>query len=218
MQKNNFTRLLFNLALIALTVPFAACAVGNKYDLATSAPEMSQNVDAKAAVGVHDRRAYILDGDKTTDFVGLQRGGFGNPFDVTTKSGQAVAEDFTNSVVQGLEKAGIDTEKVTISHSQTPTQAKDTILSVGSDRALMVVINKFKSDTYTNVRLTYELSAFVYGKDGTLLAQNQITGSKNLGGNAWNPPAYATKAVPEALSEKLDDLLDTPEILQALGN
>jgi len=214
---SSFAKTILKLALLLVTFSMAACAVGNKYDLATSAPDMSKKIDTSAAVGVHDQRSFILDDDKEPQFIGLQRGGFGNPFDVTTKSGAPLAKDIEDSVVQGLEKAGIKTSRVVFTHTQTPGQVKDVILGVGADHSLLIIVNKWKSDTYTNTQLTYDLSAFIYGKDGKLLAENRIVGSNDLGGDAWNPPAHAEKAVPTALSDKLDQLLDTPEILDALS-
>jgi hypothetical protein len=39
------------------------------------------------AVAVHDERSEVASGDKNPAFVGLLRGGYGNPMDVRTASG-----------------------------------------------------------------------------------------------------------------------------------
>lgn len=209
----NCTRLIFlTLTLLSLT----ACAIGNKYDMASSPPEISQDITSSVAIGVHDQRHYIINGDKEPQFIGLQRGGFGNPFDVTTLTKEPLSEDIKKCVIDGLQKAGMITYDTRIPFSQKPSEAKITILNAKADKALLVVISTLKADTYMNTMFDYNLNAYVYDNAGTLLAENQVQGSKDLGGDAWNPPAHAAKAVPEFLSQIMDELIDNPKIISAL--
>lgn len=98
--------------MVALLLP--ACAKGNRYDYQTALPMFRASTSHEVAVAVQDRRPYILDGDKTPSFVGIQRSGWHIPFDVTTLSGNYLAEDFTIAVANGLEQKGITTKSLDI--------------------------------------------------------------------------------------------------------
>lgn len=77
--------------------------MGNKHQYIGSDPELLVTTTYATAVAVQDRRPYVLDGDKDADFVGIQRGGFGNPFDVITTSGRPLARHVRDRRL-GLEK------------------------------------------------------------------------------------------------------------------
>ena len=62
----------------------AGCAAGNQYDYSGSDLALPITGSGDIGVAVLDVRPYVLNGDKKPDFVGLQRGGFGNPFDVSS--------------------------------------------------------------------------------------------------------------------------------------
>ena len=81
------------LVIAAAFVALGGCAIGNKYDYEVASIELPVVGTNEIGVAVVDRRPYVVSGDKQPDFVGLQRGGFGNPFDVTTKSGNPMAAD-----------------------------------------------------------------------------------------------------------------------------
>lgn len=50
-----------------------------------------------------------------------------------------------------------------------------------------------------------------------VLAEKQIQGKDNLGGSAINPPGHAKTAVPAAFTQKLETLLNSPEIQNAFN-
>src|SRR5437899_535946 len=107
------------LSLLCVVV-FGGCAVGVKHQYDNITPETKFQTRAKIAVGVHDQRNYVVYGQKSPTFVGLSRGGFGNPFDVNTASGQALANDFRNSIANGLSRAGANVVRVDLGHTVNP--------------------------------------------------------------------------------------------------
>lgn len=201
------------LSLLTLT----GCAVGNKYDLASAVPEVTHSSKQEVAVGVQDRRMYITNGDKAQDFIGLQRGGFGNPFDVTTKSGKPLANDILNALATGMEKQGYKVSKVTISPRTDTATAIAKLSAEHKKRSLLVYILNWKSDTMTNVAMHYDIKATVYNESGSRMAETTLYGSDNLGGSFMNPPKHAMKVVPEALQEQLERIINAPSISDALN-
>jgi len=72
--------------LILFVLFLTGCAVGNKYNYRSSSMALPiKPVNHRTLIlSVEDLRPYVLNGEKEPNFVGLQRGGFSNPFDVTT--------------------------------------------------------------------------------------------------------------------------------------
>src|SRR3546814_17022357 len=122
-----------NLAFVlCMGVLLGGCAVGNthRYDLGDA--QFQVNSSKSIAVAVVDVRPYVLDGDKAPDFSGLMRGGFGNPFDVTTDSGQPLSADFTASIVAALQRDGNAAVAVPIAPNTGEADARHPLLASGA--------------------------------------------------------------------------------------
>jgi len=205
----------FILATLLMTT-MSACAVGNKYDYASCSISKSCNGGGPIAVSVHDQRPFIRSGNKSPDFVGLQRGGYGNPFDVRTASHQPLADDMLEVMNNWLSKSGFDVKSVSVTHTDSVDKVKTELLALKTPRSLLLTIAQWKTDTYTNVKLIYEIDIALYSSSCSILAQGHVRGEDNLGGNVINPPSYAQKAAPSAFSSKLDQLLSDPSVVKAL--
>ena len=215
--RGNMSKKLFVPIMLCCVISLCAgCALGVKHDLATVKPHLSGKGSGDVALAVHDQRPFILNGNKKPDFIGLQRGGYGNPWDVHTKSGRPLSEDMVSAISNGLADAGLNTKAISASYSESPASVRDRIVAIGDNRALLVTITQWKTDTYVNVKLLYDLRAEVLDAKGIVLAHNEVRGEENLGGNFINPPAHAIRASPEAFGHKLEALVGSPTILDAL--
>lgn len=204
-------------ALVSFALLFSSgCAVGNKYNFRDVVADISYPGKAAVAVAVHDQREYVKSGAKPASFAGVQRGGFGNPFSVTTRSGRPLADDIAEVVAVSLAKKGYKAVSVTVSPSDPQNAVLARLKGGGSSRMILLTLNEWKSDTYQNVALRYDVRLKVFDKNGNVLAEKKIDGKDNLGGSAWNPPAVARREVPRALKEKLERLLNSPNIAKAL--
>jgi hypothetical protein len=94
------------LVLVAFGFLVSGCAVGVKHDYSLGDLDIEVDKNARVAIAVHDRRSYVRLGDKAPDFVGLSRGGFGNPFDVTTVSGGPLADDIAAAIATSIRAKG----------------------------------------------------------------------------------------------------------------
>jgi hypothetical protein len=193
----------------------SGCAVGNKHSY-TMGPDFSMEGTRPVAVAAQDARPYVLNKEKSADFVGLQRGGFGNPFDVTTESGKPLAEDFAAAIAGALSRRGFKATAVSVAPSAALPDVRALASQAGAERVALVSIHEWKSDTYQNTALAYELVLRVFDANGAELATNRVTGRDNLGGSAFNPPAHAKGAVPTAYRAKLAELFGSDAVLKAL--
>jgi hypothetical protein len=204
------------LAIIVLASALAGCAVGNKHTYSVQTPTFAVSGDRAVAVATEDSRPYVLSKDKGPEFVGLSRGGFGNPFNTTTESGRPLADDFSATIARSLEMKGFKSTVVRVAAPLSAADARAFVASSGAERLALVSINEWKSDTYMSTSLQYDVALRVYDANGSQLAVNRIAGNDDLGGSAMNPPAHARAAVPAAYKRKLEELFASEAVMTSL--
>lgn len=199
---------------IILSVLVGGCAIGNthRYDLGDA--EFRVKSDKSVAVASLDMRPYVRSGDKSANFVGLMRGGFGNPFDVTTGSGRTLAEDMTTSLVASFKKTSVNATPVNVPPSASASDARKTLLKADADRFVLFLIREWKTDTYVNTGLIRDVSLKVLGKDGAELADKTIKGRENLGGSMV--PSDARGHAEKAFRRTLEEAVNDPSVTAAL--
>jgi len=206
------------LGVIALAgaLTLTGCAFGRHHAYHAANPRVMIRGSTVLALAVQDQRASLMMG-KSPDFVGLSRGGFGNTFDIGTVSGQPLAVDFATSIGRGLASAGFRVIAVNVADRMLPQQLRDALFKTGAQRGLVVQIQEWKSDTYQNTALHYNVTVLVLDPSGQELGRAAINGNDNLGGSFWAPAGYAEDNVPVAYAQKLEQLLNDPAILRALA-
>lgn len=192
------------------------CAVGNKHAYEGVAVDMNATGSSPVAIATHDQRPYVISGDKQANFVGLQRGGFGNPFNVTTLSGNALAEDFSNTIAAALRAKGFQPIPVILTSTDAGETVKAHLMAKKAERFILLTIYEWKSDTYQNTALKYNVAIQVFDPDGKRLAEKTIVGEDDLKGSFMNPPGHAKKVIPQAFEEKLELLLNDSAVSGAL--
>lgn len=203
--------------LFVLLVLLAGCAAGNRYAYDHIAADTNLRGSGTVAVGTHDQRPYVLDGDKEPQFVGLQRGGYGNTFDVRTGGGKPLADDMTSSIVRTLGQSGFNTSPVLISHTASAQDARSQLLAAGARRSVLLTVQDWKSDVMMRIGLDYDLTLVVFGKDGDVLAETRVRGKKEVLGAAPLLPSDASPIVASAFKSKLEHLFADPAISRALN-
>ena len=196
---------------IVLFSTLGGCAVGVTHQYNNAALQIKASSGSKLAIGVQDRRLYVVTKEKPEKFVGLSRGGFGNPFDIKTASGEPLADDMSKSIQAALTKSGVNVTAINIPVGVDEAEAIKR-LTGSSGKAVLIELNEWKTNTYVNTTLTYDVQALVIGVDGKVIASKKISGSENLGGSAMNPPGHSRKAVPIAFRRTIEELFSAPEI------
>jgi hypothetical protein len=202
---------------IALVMPLlVGCAVGNRHAYHTVTVEPSVSGSGALGVATHDQRPYVVAGDKEPQFVGLQRGGFGNPFDVRTADDRPLADDMTQALANSLRRKGFQAVSIVLAASDSADRVRDKLRQTGAPRAVVLTLREWKSDTYTNTALVYDVTLRVVDQSAEVLSEKRIQGRDDLGGDFWNPPAHAKQAVPRAFKTKVEELLGDEGIVRAL--
>jgi len=201
-------------ALLGMFV-LGGCAIGVTHQYDSVVPEIRASAGSKIMLGAQDRRAYVLSRHKAETFVGVSRGGFGNPFDVTTASGQPLAEDFTKAIQRSLASKNVAVTTVRLAPDLTEAEAIKRLTLMGQ-KSILVTINEWKSDTYISTRLLYDVTVRVLDGAGKILGESHIAGTDNLGSSVVNPPEQARNAVPGAFRRKIEDLFSAPGVANNL--
>jgi hypothetical protein len=206
----------FHRAVLVVIVLISGCAVGVKHDYMVDSLDLEVETDKSIAVGTLDHRDYVLDSRKNSNFVGLSRGGFGNPFDVVTLSGHPLAEDISYSIASSLRKNDVDIKVVELSPSQSVDAAAEKLHAEAAQRSLLLTLFEWKGDTYFNVGFTYNFDVRIFNREGNLLFEKHLQGNDNLGAAAAFSPGGAEKIGPR-FKALMESLFADPEVKQYLN-
>lgn len=194
----------------------AGCAIGNTHTFNYRPQETSEPGRGTTVLvfAVKDERPYIVAGEEPASFVGEQRGGFGNPFNVLTSDGRPFAQHVAETVERDLEAAGF---KVLASDRLAEGEIGGFLAEQGANRAVAVVMREFNSNTYNNIDLEWDFVATVYDADGKELHRSTEIGKTTLTGSLWNPPKAAKERVPPFFYDLIHKLIaGDPEVVRAL--
>ncbi len=207
--------------LLLAAIVLGGCATGNKpsgnkHAYTGQTPDFAVSGTRVAVVAVRDARSYVMSGRWAPEFAGVTRGGFGDPVDVLTESGNPLAVDFGTTIAAALKAKGF---KATVLEGSVPGNAEGiaaVLKKAGAERLVVVLIEEWKSDTFVNTTLDYGLDLQVYDDAGKVLGGTQLTGRQDLGGDAANPAGHARTAVPAAYRRVLEQLFSAGPIVASL--
>lgn len=203
-------------AVLTTALLLGGCAVGvtHQYDNVTPAIQTSGKTSI-FSLAVQDQRPYVVNGQKPQTFVGLSRGGFGNPFDVNTASGKALTDDISSVVAGALAKNGAKVDVIKVA-PQDQERAVVNSLAAKKAKAVLISIAEWKSDTYMTVSLHYDVTVSVIDADGRIAAKKRLQGTDELGSSGINPPELSRQVVPPAFKRKVEQLFAAPEVAAQL--
>ncbi len=201
-------------SVIFLSVFLVGCAVGNTYDYSRSNVDLAVHGHSDLGVAVIDQRPYILDGDKEPNFVGLQRGGFGNPFDVKTESGRPLAVEMAEAMESELVQNGFKVFDLHVTGHGAGVIAT-AVRQAAKPRNVILIVDEWKTDAMMSFGLSYDLKLQVLDDSANLLAEAETSGTKEVLGGAGFESANAISAA-NAFSSKVGQLFDDPDVMSAL--
>lgn len=204
----------YSLAVVCLSI-LTGCAVGNKYDYQQADVSLPVKGTANVSLGVIDNRAYVLSGEKTANFIGLQRGGFGNPFEVTTSSGKPLTEDMSDVLERSLKNSGFQVNKLYFSSPDTSLVAS-VIKKDGQEKNIVLTVTEWKTDVMMSIALIYDLVLQVKNKEGEEVASASMrsNGKEKVSGAGFE--GQNSRVATSAFETKISRLFNDPAIINAL--
>ena len=212
-------RIILRTVAVFLFYSLSACAFNTNMSLDQTALQFEGQTDKRVAVTAFDSRPYVLSEDKTPEWIGMQRSGYGIPFGVHTNSGNPLAQDFSKSVATALQRKGV---RATAVNGPRLAKEKNEVLQVVGrkqddfDRVILIDLNQWRSDTMTNITLDYDIGFSVLDSKMRPLASTKAKNSDKLDGSIWNPVGASEEAVTNAQKKIFDNLLGDPSIVSSL--
>lgn len=124
-----------NWCLFAAVAVLAACSYDMPYEGTVVLPEAG---NTKLAVVTVDERPYVLNGKNPPEYVGIIRGGYGNPFNRDTEDGKPLADDFTASIVNSLAAKGFQVIAINTPPASSPAAALQALKQSGAHRLILM--------------------------------------------------------------------------------
>jgi len=205
----------FGVSLVVL-IFLSGCAAGVKHDYVQDSLDLKVVTGNSIVVGTLDHRSYILNYQKNDDFVGLSRGGFGNPFDVTTLSGNSLAGDISKSITSSLRKNGVNAQIIEFTSPQSVSEASEKLISKNTQRSLLLTLREWKGDSMINVGFTYDFDVSIFNQDGKLLLEKQMKGKEHLGSSDPFSPGGSDK-MRDRFKSLMKALFHDPEVNRNLN-
>jgi hypothetical protein len=202
-------------AVVTLAVLCGGCSLWKqKYDH----QELDLGVSSalNLDVGVVDVRSYVLDEDKSPEFVGVARGSAGIPFNINTESGEPLAMDMSNDIIASLEAAGVKARRMNVTPTLGPVGIRQKLIASGADRAVLITLREWKSDSQYSVWLQYDVRLDVFNREGQTLATSQRSGNVKLLDGWLNSGSSWRKAPPLAFKAIMEGLFHSPAVAAAL--
>jgi hypothetical protein len=201
-------------SLIIISLLLTGCGAGSAINRTANYsyawPSISYSADKDITVGVIDKRPYVTNGKIKESYVGLMRGGFGNPWYMHTESGKALSEDILRAVKSGFMNANIAVSSVALSPNMGKQETVDKLRTKDSYRKILITVNEWKSDTYRTTRFLYDLSAEVYDREGHLLSEHKEENTSDEEAN------QSVESPVDAGREVLSQLLNNNAIVSSL--
>ena len=171
-------RIFFTLFLIPI---LAGCAFGQKVDYSGISNFYMPPQEKKIIVAVHDMRPYVQDGSKHPDYAGTQRSLNGIPYNINTKSGNPLADDFGKLIVNTMEFRKVPATQQLVPYSWTVDDFKQKVLGKEKDSQVFYIqMAEWKTEAYMNVEIDYNLSLLVFNDQGDEVSSSQEKGLFNF--------------------------------------
>ncbi|MCG6535224.1 MAG: SHOCT domain-containing protein [Syntrophales bacterium LBB04] len=162
------------------------------------------------SIGVHDQRPYVINDDKAPTYTGTMRGGFGNPWNMSTQSDKPLSDDIAFAVSSGFKRVGSSADPVSVSYKDDQQAALLKLKSKGAEKIVLITLKEFRSDTYTRAGFFIDAIMKIYDREGRELGGSS-TSHKDVGsgdGTVQSPE--------DAARLHLSRLLNDPAVRTAL--
>ena len=195
---------------------FGACAWVDKHAYHTVTADLSVSGPGRISVATRDRRPYVLQQNKGPQFVGTLRSLHYSPFDVTTEDDRPLADGMTQAISNSLAKRGFRPVPVFVSPFESTERIQKMLAQGEVDRAILLTLREWKSDTYADTVLHFDVILIVLDRTEQVIGEKRIQGRDNFPGAYRNASSHAREVVSRAFKGKLEELLNDPAVANAL--
>ncbi len=162
-----FKNIFPSISILALLTIVSGCISVDTSKLSAG----SHNVSGCANIYVQDLRPYIVSKKKDPDFLGIIRGGYGNPTNFTTSSGEPLAGQLGVAIKSSLASNDAQVELKSGDPEKT---------SSAGCKTLVLTMKEWKIDAMKNANFGVDADMEVYSNSGELLASENVERKKKF--------------------------------------
>jgi len=143
--------------------------------------QIDVNSELTYAVAVLDRREVVTSGSQEPDFVGYVRSTTGIAWPIRTESSDPFTDDVTFTIRNAIEKTGAQFISISTEYSMDPNEVIEKLKTTKADKLLLVIINKWRSDTKsyfskTETDMIWDITLQVHDTEGEPIVENNVNG------------------------------------------
>jgi hypothetical protein len=178
----------------------SGCAIGRKTSYEGRSSFNIKPQDGKIIVAVHDMRPYVQDKEKSPDYTGTQRALAGVPWNVSTASGNPLADDLGLMIVNTMLFRNVSASQQKIPYSWSFDEFKQKTLGKEKDsKVFYIKMMEWRTDTYFRLGLIYDVKLTVLDDLANEVFNNQEKGSLTID---------ATQPGKESLASAISNILE----------
>lgn len=204
-----------SLMFSATSLLLAGCDLTVPYVTTVPIPEQGR---LDVAVMTVDERPEVDSGKEPATFVGIMRGRVGIPLDRLTQDGRPLADDFSETLVNSLVQRGYRTQALSTQPARDPSAALAGLRQAAAARLILLELREWRSDTYTDTTVSYDVTLHVYDATGhELAAKTDAHAEDTSGGSFFNPIHRSDDIVTQFYAHKISGWFADPGLQAALA-
>ena len=205
-------KIIISLMIILLS----GCGHESTVEIEPDLLEASSSSPKSVAVAVYDQRSYVVSGEKPPAYIGQHKLRFGDPYDALTETGKAMSSEFTQRMANTLSSNNQTYKPVFLSAKAGRSTAISELLSEDAERYVLLTLKEWRSKTFVDTELSYDIQVEVFDAQGEILARRKSSGHDTFGGSFAAGPVTNAKAALKSAFENKMRLMSDPQVKLAL--
>lgn len=190
--------------LLLIIILFSGCS-GKRYSMTLTRPKTDFKHPGSVLILCHDKRPFVLNGEKKSTYVGRKFNGFGISVSTYTRSGKTLPEEIGEKIGASLADNGFYVKVSLLKPSVDFNPAEPSYDPAKYDRIILLVINMFREESFAEMEFLWDFHLKVLDDRGEILAQ-----TRNKGVKEWNPssiPMVTSGGAQRAVNMQTDTIL-----------
>ncbi len=216
MRVNRYVKMFSLFSLMLAAWMLAGCGSSYRINYSNVKADLNYSGTRTVAVGVLDKRPYVISGENDPRFVGTMRGGYGNPFDLWTTSDLRLSDEMASTMAESLRGRGF---KVVLTKAFVGKDASEMLAEMkttGAQRLVLMVMNDWWSNYYPR-SFGAEKSELIIDVELKVMDNSRKSlGSKKLKEIVNVESGWPQDTIPGWYQKKMTELLNDKGIQKAL--
>jgi hypothetical protein len=209
---------------IFILLILTGCAVGRKMSFENKSIRPDYTATKSLVVTFQENRTEVLAGVQKLSYCGRIKSTGQIAYNMQTKSGKPLVEEFSNSVVTSLTKLGIKTQPMAVDMNVQRNAYIEQFLKTDGERLVHFTMKQWEANATPRVvdiryDVTWEFEVNVFNRSGDLLATKAVADRVTRDeAQLGISKEYLQKMADDIFVEQIRNLLNDPAVKASLMN